>query len=76
MSEAALADPPTRPALESGTAVEVRDRFEGRWSGGFEVDRLDGDRYVIRRLSDASLLPVTFSRDDVRRERTRQTWWT
>ena len=76
MSEAALADPQTRPALEPGTAVEVRDRFEGRWSGGFEVDRLDGDRYVIRRLSDASLLPVTFSRDDVRRERTRQTWWT
>ena len=76
MSEAALAEPQTRPAIEPGTAVEVRDRFEGRWAGGFEVADTEGDDYVIRRLSDGSVLPVRFRRDDVRRVRSRSTWWT
>jgi len=31
--------------------------------------------YVIRRLSDGSVLPVPLPLDDVRRERRRQTWW-
>ena len=76
MSDSTLAEPRTRPSLERGTPVEVRDRFEGRWAGGFEIDGFDGENYTIRRLSDGSVLPVSFTRDDVRRERSRQTWWT
>jgi len=43
--------------LSPGTEVEVRTRFQGRWSSGFEVDAVHSDqkghseRYVVRRRS-------------------------
>jgi hypothetical protein len=67
----------TRRGLKPGTRIEVRNRFDGGWSAGFEVADLDGDGdgYLVRRISDGSLLPVPLPRGDVRRERRRQTWW-
>lgn len=54
----------------------MRSTFDGRWLPGFEVVSLDdGDGYRLRRLSDDTVLPTVFGVDDVRRERTRQTWW-
>lgn len=61
--------------LLPGTPVEVRNRFDGTWSRGFEVVSHDDDGYRILRHSDRSVLPVALPADDVRRERTRQTWW-
>ncbi len=69
--------------MRPGTRVEVRNRFESRWSRGFEVaDRLDGDRddggepmYKVRRRSDGSILPVPFPESDLREENRRSTWW-
>ena len=65
--------------VKPGTRVEVRSRFESRWSRGFEVvncDDAQGDcRYQLRRRSDGSILPVLFDEDDLREERRRQTWW-
>lgn len=61
-------------ALAPGTKVEVRQRFDGRFTKGFEVVSADGDGYVIRRLSDGAVLPVAFARTDIRRER-HTTWW-
>jgi hypothetical protein len=64
-----------------GTRVEVRSRFEDRWTRGFEVSEVvEPDTgptvYRVRRRSDGSILPVTFSDDDVREERRRQPlWW-
>jgi hypothetical protein len=62
-----------------GTRVEVRGRFESRWSRGFEIadreDELVPPRYHVRRRSDGAILPVTFSEDDLREERRRSTWW-
>jgi hypothetical protein len=59
--------------------VELRSRFESRWSRGFEIvdrDETDGEsRYHVKRRSDGSILPVTFTEDDVREERRRGTWW-
>jgi hypothetical protein len=67
--------PRRRPPLEKGTKVEVRNRFDGSWARGFAVaDRQDG-HYRVMRLSDGEVLPVPFDADDVRRERSRQTWW-
>jgi hypothetical protein len=63
--------------LAEGTRVEVRNRLDGTWSRGFEiVGPIDGG-YRIRRLSDGTQLPVTFTAGDVRveRERRRGTWW-
>ncbi len=73
---AGLSGPPGRVPLAPGTAVEVRNRFDGRWSSGFEVAAEEPGGYRIVRLSDASELPVLLGRDEVRRARRRQDlWW-
>jgi hypothetical protein len=59
--------------------VEVRSRFEDRWSRGFEIAEIvadeDGARYRVRRRSDNSILPVLFDEADLREERRRGLWW-
>jgi hypothetical protein len=61
--------------LASGTPIEVRNRFDGRWTRGFVVDEVVDGGYRIRRLSDEQLLPSVFTSDEVRREHRRGTWW-
>ena len=47
---------PAKRQMAVGAAVEVRNRFVGNWCHGFEVlDHLDGG-YVIRRVSDRTVL--------------------
>jgi hypothetical protein len=69
----------TMKRVRPGTRVEVRGRFEAQWSRGFEIaERTDDpqmERYKVRRRSDNSILPVTFSANDLREERRRGTWW-
>lgn len=57
-----------------GTKVEVRRRYDSRWARGFEVAEVDGAGYLLRRVSDGTVLPATFVRADLRRER-QGTWW-
>lgn len=58
--------------LCEGVRVEVRNRFLGTWSQGFEfVAQVDG-RIRIRRLSDGCELPDHFDRFDVRPESARR----
>jgi hypothetical protein len=62
--------------MRPGTRVEVRSSFDGTWVNGFEVVDADDDGSLqLRRLSDGEVLPATFPRDSVRRERKRQNWW-
>jgi hypothetical protein len=61
--------------LPPGTKVEVRNGFDDGWSKGFEVSREDCDGYLLRRLSDGSVLPLAFPEDAVRRERRDNRWW-
>jgi hypothetical protein len=65
--------------VRPGTRVEVRGRFEARWSRGFEIaereENVPEPRYRVRRRSDGSILPVSFAEDDLREERRRGTWW-
>ena len=61
--------------MKPGTRVEVRSRFDQRWSRGFEIVDAEGDGYRIRRLSDGEELPVVFGADEVRRERRQGLWW-
>jgi hypothetical protein len=62
--------------LEPGTRVEVRQRFDRRWTRGFEVVEASADGYRLRRRSDGSVLPGVFSSSDVRVERRKQgLWW-
>jgi hypothetical protein len=62
--------------LPEGTPVDVRNRFVGSWSHGFEVaERVQGG-YRVRRLSDNSVLPDIFPSEDIRSERRKQgLWW-
>ena len=72
---------PYDEGMRPGTRVEVRSRFESKWTRGFEVaDRADADgeggaMYKVRRRSDGAILPVTFSEADLREENRRSTWW-
>ena len=62
--------------LPRGTRVDVRNRFVGAWSHGFEVAEHVDDGYRVRRLSDGSVLPDVFPSDDIRPERRKQgLWW-
>jgi len=62
--------------LSRGTRVDVRNRFVGAWSHGFEVAEQVADGYRIRRLSDDSVLPDVFPGEDIRPERRKQgLWW-
>lgn len=65
--------------MEPGTRVEVRTRFDQRWTRGFEVAEMlaheDGSRYLIRRRSDDSVLPSEFGSDEIRSEKKGRTMW-
>jgi hypothetical protein len=66
----------SRDALAAGTSVDVRNRYVGAWSSGFEVAEPVPDGYVIRRISDGSVLPDVFTNDDVRAQRHKTgLWW-
>ena len=62
--------------LSSGTPVDVRSRFVGDWSRGFEVaERVADQGYRVRRLSDGTILPDVFDEQDVRPQRRRHDPW-
>ena len=60
-----------RAMVVAGTPVlvEVRNRFDGAWSGGFQVIEalVEDDETVfrLRRLSDGRVLPELFRSADV-----------
>jgi hypothetical protein len=62
--------------LRAGTPVDVRSRFVGSWSRGFEVAEQVAERgYRLRRLSDGTVLPDVFSDDEVRPRHQRRDGW-
>jgi hypothetical protein len=62
--------------LSAGTPVDVRSRYVGAWSRGFEVaERVNDAGYRVRRLSDGTVLPDVFDAQDVRPHKRRQDFW-
>ncbi len=67
--------------MDIGDRVEVKARFDERWTRGFEIAEClnenegDKERFRIRRRSDGALLPSLFTRSELREERKRETWW-
>jgi hypothetical protein len=61
--------------LPAGTKVEVRRKFDAKWSKGFVVSAVTPDGYLVRRPSDGEELPVIIDAEDVRKERKNNTWW-
>jgi hypothetical protein len=55
-----------RAPLAPGTPVEVRSRFDAQWARGFVIAGTNQQGYVLRRLSDGAILPVSFTLSDLR----------
>jgi len=53
-------------ALSPGARVEVFSSFSASWVRGFEIAGPCDDGYQIRRLSDRSVLPKTFTLTELR----------
>lgn len=63
----------TEGALSAGTPVDVRSRFVGTWSRGFEVaEQVDHHGYRVRRVSDGAVLPDVLDEREVRPEHSRR----
>ena len=70
MTDANRIDGDRRDApLGPGTAVEVRNRFNGRWTPGFSIDQIRRGGYRLRRSHDRVILPAVFAPEIVRPER-------
>ena len=60
--------------LRKGARVQVQNRFDRRWIGGFVVDQVKaaedgGDaRYRVKRVSDGSVVPDAFGPGELRSE--------
>jgi len=61
--------------LVHGTRVDVRSRFVGSWTHGFEIAEAVPGGYRLRRISDGSVLPDVFSAEELRPERRKQSMW-
>ncbi|MHB8439747.1 MAG: hypothetical protein ACYDD4_11375 [Acidimicrobiales bacterium] len=73
---ALVIDNVSEDVLLPGTKVDVRSRFVGAWSHGFEIaERIEGEGYRVRRLSDGWTMPDIFTDDDVRPVRRRNDFW-
>lgn len=59
----------SQAALAVGTKVDVRRRFDGSWTAGFEVAEALPNAYRLRRVSDGTVLPSEFGLEDVREGR-------
>ena len=66
---------PLLGSLDVVLPVDVRSQYLGGWSHGFEVAEQVAGGYLIRRLSDGSILPDVLGRDEVRSDgRERDVW--
>ena len=68
--------------IQLGSAVDVRSRFDGTWSGGFAVaevvskgEPVSERRYRLRRQSDGAVLPRLFSDQEVVPTATNRRGW-
>jgi len=53
--------------LAAGAAVQVRNRFDGRWVSGFLVAGVEAGGFLVSRCSGGGALPLVFPATDVRR---------
>jgi hypothetical protein len=66
LSEARADHPLVVGVLSPGTQVDVKNRYVRSWSSGFEVAASVEEGYLIRRMSDRSVLPDVLGFDEVR----------
>ncbi len=61
------APPGAAPArIPVGVQIELRSRFDDRWTNGFAIAVVGDEAYQIRRLSDGHVLPAWFPAEMIR----------
>lgn len=50
----------TTEPIPVGVLVELRSRFDDRWTHGFAIAAMGEGEYQVRRLSDGCVLPAWF----------------
>jgi len=65
LSNHVATNPRLPDVLPNGTPVRVRSSL-GSWAGGFEVVCAEANGYVLRRVSDGTLLPTPIQRAQVK----------
>lgn len=53
--------------VEVGSPVAVKTRYLGSWTTGFEVAELLDDGYLVKRVSDGTILPDVIAFEDIQR---------
>jgi hypothetical protein len=66
LSESVFTEAIETETFTVGARVDVRNRYLGTWSRGFQVAAVVKGGYLIRRLSDRYVLPTCFVPADVR----------
>ncbi len=56
----------TTPTIPVGVQVELRSRFDDRWTHGFAIAVCGDGEYQVRRLSDGHVLPAWFPAEMLR----------
>jgi hypothetical protein len=54
------------PTIPVGVQVELRSRFDDRWTHGFAIAVCGDGEYQVRRLSDGCVLPAWFPAEMLR----------
>lgn len=57
---------PASATIPVGVRVELRSRFDDRWTHGFAIAVCGEGEYQVRRLSDGAVLPAWFPADMLR----------
>lgn len=57
---------PATATIPVGVRVELRSRFDDRWTHGFAIAVCGEGEYQVRRLSDGAVLPAWFPADMLR----------
>jgi hypothetical protein len=65
-SEVLAAYSVTPSSFAVGAPVDVKNRYIGTWSRGFQIAAVVEAGYLIRRMSDGSILPDALCFDEVR----------
>jgi len=59
--------PADEAGLPSGVRIQIRNRFDGAWASGYQIFAArPGGGYLVRRMSDHSVLPITVAEAELR----------
>jgi hypothetical protein len=67
-------------SLKIGDKVEIKNKFDGDWSRGYIISRVDtsstGDEiFYVKRAAEIHEIPQHFTSDHIRKAKKKNMWW-